>query len=306
MSVPAPSTSSLRIKRRSGCHADRIFRQLESSKLLQLSLMNRPVHRRMPAGYTKRRLIGRLILLAIVALVVILRGRFADPQAPDANPTDGADFDVRITSPDDQLQQSTTEGDAVTSDGKADPAAESQEDDSNGGIVLNSDLSIATAESPAVDREDQAKADDTGGGPSARGPPGSLWLVAGTKDEFLSSAGLLYLPGSADQHRLKHLLKHAEDDRSKRIHGVFDGNREQILKWVDQAWLMYNDADETTDQVRSERQGTRTAITVDLQQPIGFVGGQVGQERGHPPCRYLRLVVQNENEVVTAYPVNRW
>lgn len=268
--------------------------------------MNSPVHRRMPAGYTKRRLIGRLILLAIVALVVTLQGRFADPPEPDAVPMDGADFDVRITSPDNQPQQLTTEGDAVDSGGNADQAAESQEDDSDGGTVLNSDLSTATAEAPAGVREDHAKADDAGGGTSPRGPPGSLRLVAGTQDEFLSSAGLQYLPGSADQHRLKHLLKHAEDNRSKRIHGVFDGDREQILKWVDRAWLVYKDSDDTSDKVRSERQNARTAITVDMQQPIGYVGGQIGQERGHPPCRYLRLVVQNENEVVTAYPVDRW
>ena len=53
---------------------------------------------------------------------------------------------------------------------------------------------------------------------------------------------------------------------------------------------------------RVENQGGRTVYTVDLGEKIGFVGGHVGERKRHPDCRYLRLVIQNNNEVVTAYP----
>lgn len=130
-------------------------------------------------------------------------------------------------------------------------------------------------------------------------PPGKLTLIRGTRDEFRSTAGLMYVRGSADGHRLKHVLKHAKDDSSKPVHGVYSGDRDQILAWIDIAYVKAKKGGKGT---RTEAQGGRTVYTADLGEKIGFVGGQVGKRKGHPPCRFLRLVVQNRNEVVTAYP----
>ena len=130
-------------------------------------------------------------------------------------------------------------------------------------------------------------------------PPGKLTLVRGTRDEFRSTAGLMYVRGSADGHRLKHVLKHAKDNLDKPVHGVFAGERDDILAWIDRAYVKGKKGGKGT---RAEDQGGRTVYTVDLGEKIGFVGGQVGKRKGHPPCRYLRLVLQNRNEVVTAYP----
>lgn len=154
------------------------------------------------------------------------------------------------------------------------------------------------AGSSKTDRSNPSSASSTEGRP-AKDPPGKLSLIAGTQDEFRSTAGLMYVRGSQDGHRLKHVLKHAEDNLDKPIHGVFQGDRDQILAWID---IAYTKGKQGGKGVRVEKQGGRVVYTVDLGEKIGVVGGQVGDRKGNPPCRFLRLVVQNGNEVVTAYP----
>ncbi|MCR9197907.1 MAG: hypothetical protein NXI04_04650 [Planctomycetaceae bacterium] len=131
--------------------------------------------------------------------------------------------------------------------------------------------------------------------------PGKLKLVDKARQKFQSTAGLLYVQGSADGHRLKHVLKHAQDIPEKNIHGVFDGegDRDQILAWIDIAYEAGRKGGRGT---KVERQGGRVVYTVRMSQRIGYVGGRAGKRDNYPECRYLRLVVQNDNEVVTAYP----
>lgn len=131
---------------------------------------------------------------------------------------------------------------------------------------------------------------------------GKLTLVRGTRDEFRSTAGLMYVPGSADGHRLKHVLKHAKDNPSKPVHGVFDGDRDQILEWIDKAYLMGKNGDKNA---RKESQRDRTVYTANLNQRVGYVGGQKGKRNNNKECRFLRLVIENGTEVVTAYPSDR-
>lgn len=131
---------------------------------------------------------------------------------------------------------------------------------------------------------------------------GKLSLIRGTRDEFRSTAGLMYVPGSADGHRLKHVLKHAKDNPSKPVHGVFDGDRDQILEWIDKAYLMGKNGEKGA---RKESQRDRMVYTANLNERVGYVGGQKGKRNGNKECRYLRLVVQNGTEVVTAYPADR-
>lgn len=131
---------------------------------------------------------------------------------------------------------------------------------------------------------------------------GKLTLVRGTRDEFRSTAGLMYVPGSADGHRLKHVLKHAKDNPSKPVHGVFDGDRDQILEWIDKAYLMGKNGEKGA---RKESQRDRMVYTANLNERVGYVGGQKGKRNGNKECRYLRLVLENGTEVVTAYPSDR-
>ncbi len=116
---------------------------------------------------------------------------------------------------------------------------------------------------------------------------------------FESTAGLIYRSGSQDGHRLKHVMQHAKDNPAKKIHGVFDGDRDQILAVIDEAFQMATKGD---SDVRSEQQNHRRVYTVNLRRRIGQVGGEDGKRQGNPECRYLRLVLENDNEVVSAYP----
>ncbi|MFO1001982.1 MAG: hypothetical protein U0936_16730 [Planctomycetaceae bacterium] len=116
---------------------------------------------------------------------------------------------------------------------------------------------------------------------------------------FESTAGLLYVPGGAEGHRLKHVMQHAKDNPSKPVHGVFDGDRDEILAVIDEAFML---AKKGGSDVRSEKQNGRRVYTVNLRRRIGQVGGSEGERQGHPDCRFVRIVLENENEVISAYP----
>jgi hypothetical protein len=129
--------------------------------------------------------------------------------------------------------------------------------------------------------------------------PGKLTEIR--RDVFQSSAGLIYRAGSEDGHRLKHIMQHAKDNPQKKIHGVFDGggDRDIILAVIDEAWLR---AQMGGSDVRSEQQNERRVYTINLRRRIGAMGGEEGKRRSYPECRYLRIVLENGNEVISAYP----
>lgn len=116
---------------------------------------------------------------------------------------------------------------------------------------------------------------------------------------FESTAGLVYRSGSEDGHRLEHVLQHAADNPDKPKHGVFEGDRETILALIDEAYQM---SQKGGSDVRSQDQNDRTVITVNLRRRIGYAGGEEGERLGHPACHYLRLVLENDVNVITAYP----
>lgn len=116
---------------------------------------------------------------------------------------------------------------------------------------------------------------------------------------LVSPAGLRYGPGSREGHRLTHVLRHAKDDPSRPIHGVFDGERDQILTVIDEAYRLGR---QRGRQVKVETSGQRKIYTVDLRRRIGFIGGQSGKRNNHPAAKGLRLVLEDKN-VITAFPV---
>lgn len=121
-------------------------------------------------------------------------------------------------------------------------------------------------------------------------------------DVFRSPAGLVYRPGLPGEHRIDHVLTHCEDRPDKPIHGVFDGGRDFVLPLLDEAWRAVSRGNGGTNAVRTERQGDRTVHTVRLDRRIGWVGGAAGARDDHPACRFVRLVLENGNDVITAYP----
>ena len=119
------------------------------------------------------------------------------------------------------------------------------------------------------------------------------------KNVFESTAGLRYVPGSADNHRLRHVMQHAKDDTTKPVHGVFEGNRDQILAVIDEAYLKVAKGGRD---VHREAQNDRLVYTVNLGRKIGYMGGSEGKRTNNPACRYVRMVLEDGNVVISAYP----
>jgi hypothetical protein len=116
---------------------------------------------------------------------------------------------------------------------------------------------------------------------------------------YLSPAGLLYVPGSQEGHRLRHVERHVTDDPTRPgSHGVFDGGMPGALATIDQAYVKAQSGAQTT---KREEDG-RTIYTVDLGSRIGFVGGSEGKRRRNPMARRVRIVL-DKNRVITAYPM---
>lgn len=118
-------------------------------------------------------------------------------------------------------------------------------------------------------------------------------------EAYLSQAGLRYTRGSEDGHRIKHLERHRSDipDRPGR-HGVFKGDWQQTLKWIDEAYSRSKKPDRFT-KVRQE--DSRTIIETEFSSTIGYIGGRDGSRAGNPSTRRLRLVVEGDR-FITAFP----
>lgn len=129
--------------------------------------------------------------------------------------------------------------------------------------------------------------------------PASGRLTELRNNVFESAAGLRYVPGSAENHRLRHVMQHAKDDDSKPIHGVFEGNRDQILAVIDEAYLK---AEKGGRDVHRAEQNERLVYTVNLGRKIGYMGGSEGRRKNNPDCRYVRIVLEDGNVVISAYP----
>lgn len=224
----------------------------------------------------------------------------SDGGSSSAIVVDDFDLDSFVSVKDDPPPQKTGGGQTGSSSAKSsNPGSGSSSSDKPGsttkasGNDARSNPNKTSGSKPASTKPDSTK-------PTAP-PPGKLTLVNRSRQEFKSTAGLMYVRGSQDGHRLKHVLKHGEDDLSKPVHGVFDGDgdKDKILAWID---IAYEKGKKGGKGTRKEDQGGRTVYTVRMDSRIGFVGGQKGQRGRERPCQYLRLVLQNGNEVVTAYP----
>lgn len=263
---------------------------------------------------------ARIAAIAILLLVAVVKPKVDawlgdDAQSPQtaATPVDRtATGDDTLINPDDFIAQGSA---AATGPSQTEPPATAPS-----GTRSSPEKGANDAQTPPPGRSNNAAGDvatlnpdksstggagasrpDKNGAESQRPVPGKLKLVDKARQKFQSTAGLLYVQGSADGHRLKHVLKHARDIPDKNIHGVFDGDgdRDKILAWID---IAYEAGKKGGRGTKVERQGGRVVYTVRMSQRIGFVGGRAGQRDNFPECRYLRLVVQNGNEVVTAYP----
>ncbi|TWT97523.1 hypothetical protein [Neorhodopirellula pilleata] len=118
-------------------------------------------------------------------------------------------------------------------------------------------------------------------------------------ERYLSPAGLLYAPGSAEGHRLEHLKRHTADQPNRPgKHGVFDGGMEGALTTIEKAFEKAKAKQRTT----TEEDGDRTIYTVDMGKRIGYIGGREGNQKRKPMARRIRMVLEG-NRVITAFPL---
>lgn len=124
-----------------------------------------------------------------------------------------------------------------------------------------------------------------------------------TKKGFVleSPEGLTYYVGDRGENRIDHVMRHAQDQPNRPgSHGVFHGNRDEILATIDEAYaLIKANSNRVLDR---EKEDSRIAYEIDMKRNIGFKGGQSGKRAGHPKLKILKLVLDKGNRVITAYP----
>ncbi|MEM7454855.1 MAG: hypothetical protein AAF456_10945 [Planctomycetota bacterium] len=126
-------------------------------------------------------------------------------------------------------------------------------------------------------------------------------IVLTGRNTYETPAGLIYGMGPRNEHRIDHVLRHSADQPDRDgSHGVFDGSTTEILQMIDQAYEMIQ-AD--SPEVRNDPpEGNRTAYTINFKRRIGYKGGRSGARSNNPSLRILKLILQDGNRVVTAYP----
>ena len=122
-------------------------------------------------------------------------------------------------------------------------------------------------------------------------------------DKFRSPAGLVYRRARSGEHRIDHVMRHAKDDPGRPVHGYFaDSSRDGVLALVDEAYELAKSNSNRVDVDKDPKKSYRTVYTVDMQRKIGFKGGKSGKRDGNPALKKLKLVIDNGDQVITAYP----
>ncbi len=131
-------------------------------------------------------------------------------------------------------------------------------------------------------------------------PPQPVELKSIGKDAWVSPAGVRYLGRDPDGlNRKDHVLRHAKDIPNREgPHGVFDGGEKLAFAWIDAAWKKIK-----ADRIRPEKESGREVYTVSMGRRVGFLGGETGAKRRHPPLTKIFLVVrEGTSELITAFP----
>ena len=123
-----------------------------------------------------------------------------------------------------------------------------------------------------------------------------LRSVGGNK--FESPEGLLYTMGPRGEHRVDHVLRHGRDMPERPVHSVFDGDRNEILALIDEAYALVKS---NSPRVRSSNSRGNDEHTVRMQRKVGYEGGQKGKRKGYPSLQNVKLILDG-NRVITSYP----
>ena len=122
-----------------------------------------------------------------------------------------------------------------------------------------------------------------------------------SKNRFQSPVGLVYAPGSDEGHRLKHIERHLKDIPNRPgSHGVFNGTMIDFLKAIDQTYVRASRREKGTSM--KEDDGA-TVYEASFNTPIGYLGGEAGKRQKNPKLNRMRLVIRDNNLVITAFPI---
>jgi hypothetical protein len=258
-----------------------------------------------------------LIVIVVAAVLISPKGRavlmealgeqVSDPQSPPAKPRPSESREVAVQD-DDQAPPSSSkapsEDNGLPAGSKeprsAGPLSKYQKGERGSDKEPPAKAAVPTISQgpkpsgPQPDPKSDPAADDAG--------PKLGVLREVRKDVLVSTAGLVYRRGSVDGHRLDHVMEHSKDRTDKPVHGVFVGTQDEILAVIDEGYLLAKKRG--PPQVKKEIEGDRTSYLINMNRKIGYLGGQVGQRKNHPPCRLLQLVLE-EDEVITAFPTDR-
>ncbi|MBX3418888.1 MAG: hypothetical protein KF851_14895 [Pirellulaceae bacterium] len=122
------------------------------------------------------------------------------------------------------------------------------------------------------------------------------------RGELQSPAGLIYGFGPNREHRVDHVLLHAADNPNRPVHSVFNGNRDAILSLLDEAYELIKQKDKRVKATPNNEYPDRTEYVIDMQRAIGYRGGQNGRRDGFPKLSRLKLILADENRVISAFP----
>ena len=125
------------------------------------------------------------------------------------------------------------------------------------------------------------------------------YLREGRGENLLSPAGLVYTSGRSG-HRSKHVMRHASDEPDRPgPHGVFDAQGDDVFRLIDEAYELIQSGSNRIKTIPEEN--GKTEYVIDMNRRIGYLGGETGARKNHPPLERLNLVL-GDNRVITAYP----
>ena len=124
---------------------------------------------------------------------------------------------------------------------------------------------------------------------------GSLRYV-GPQRWVSQRTGLVYKADDNYGNRALHVMAHLENNTGKKLQGVFTIPRNQVLGVVDEAYLLIQ---RNPSAFLVSQSGNRATYAVPMGRVIGTQGGHQGSGG---PLTKLFLVLENGNEVITAYP----
>ncbi|MDA7858706.1 hypothetical protein N9B05_02710 [Mariniblastus sp.] len=125
------------------------------------------------------------------------------------------------------------------------------------------------------------------------------YLRDGRGENLLSPAGLVYSSGRSG-HRSKHVMRHASDEPDRPgPHGVFDAQGDDVFRLIDEAYELIQSGSKRVQTIPEEN--GKVEYVINMNRRIGYLGGESGARKNHPPLEKLNLVL-GDNRVITAYP----